>query len=644
MTLSRADLNRWGRGLLAAVLLFVTAGEAAAQFSVRPEDPTGLSIREKRVRVIHSTDASVPGTSMHLQQWDPWLAYQRGRSYYFREWGTEDGVFTHLPNRPEAAAATSCGVCHNTPFPSVGAGGNVGISVRVGRNAVHFFGAGLLETLAIQLRAQLINKYDLNGNGYIDVPEESLGKRAYIESSAGHVLDFGSLHDDNGDGRPDLNPVIMFRAVGEDGKARLFNSRGRPASMRDEETVGYDIALGVFASSAGDHQFPSVRMFSTGVFVTIMGILPEVDSSEVQPLGMTGGFLTNDWGRFSNTGAFLSEVLLTGDPYAEKDLSKRPTISEGELDLLDWFMINHPAPALGPQTAQTLKGRELMTEFGCTSCHVQDWEILPADPEKNLPGDRRFFDLETEYNYVANQMQGTLHDLTVPTPGPNGQTLNLPKRDGFVVKDIFTDLRHHNLGPRWREYHVSGEHIRLEAAMFRTSPLWGVGSTPPYGHDGRSPTLDHVIRRHEGDAIESSTAYKNASQEDRDALLAFLRSLVLYQPESLPTDMNGDGRITTAHKINGHDVGPEIFRPEFMLRKTPIYEGWTESPDGDRYFSYALQNVGESYGEYLEALVDRDKDTVPDIIDPDAPRPPVQAKTENEEDVGELLADAGGEE
>src|SRR6185436_7735185 len=77
---------------------------AVAQLSVRSDDPVGLAIREPRVRVIHSQDARLAGTSMYLQQTDPWLAYQRGRSYFFHEWGVEDGGFKFLPTRPAAAS------------------------------------------------------------------------------------------------------------------------------------------------------------------------------------------------------------------------------------------------------------------------------------------------------------------------------------------------------------------------------------------------------------------------------------------------------------------------------------------------------------------------------------------------------------
>ena len=39
--------------------------------------------------------------------------------------------------------------------------------------------------------------------------------------------------------------------------------------------------------------------------------------------------------------------------------------------------------------------------------------------------------------------------------------------------------------------------------QFLTRPLWGVGTTAPYGHDGRSITLEEVILRHGGEAQAS---------------------------------------------------------------------------------------------------------------------------------------------
>ena len=40
-----------------------------------------------------------------------------------------------------------------------------------------------------------------------------------------------------------------------------------------------------------------------------------------------------------------------------------------------------------------------------------------------------------------------------------------------------------------------------------TTPLWGVGTTAPYGHDGRSINLAEVILRHGGEAQAARDAF-----------------------------------------------------------------------------------------------------------------------------------------
>jgi hypothetical protein len=611
-----------------AVALAIACG-AAAQLSVRPDDPSGLSIRERRVRVVHSDSPEVPGTSMHLQQWDPWLAYQRGRSYYFREWRPEDRVFSEIGTRPQAAAANSCGICHNLPFPSAGAGGNTVTDVGPGRNVPHLFGGGLLESLSLQIRAELMAAHDRNHNGYIDHPAESTG-RAVVEAAPGVEVDFGSLADADGDGRPDLNRVVMLRFVDTEGNRLLFDTKGGYADLTDEDIVGYDFAIGHLASSANDHMFPSLRVFASGVYANIMGILTE-DPHLVNDPRL--GNVIRAWGVRSNAGAFLTEMFLTGDPVAVADPAARPTITQGELDLFEWFSVNHPRPALGPQDERTRRGRTLMAELGCTGCHVPEWRLKPAADGPGLPGDRRFFDLEVAHNPATGRLEGRLDLLTREVPGPDGAALSVPRRDGFAVTDLYTDLRHHDMGVRFREYRMeNGKMVYMP--RFKTTPLWGVGSTAPYGHDGLSPTLDDVIRRHGGEAEEAATRYAGAPQADREAVVAFLRSLVLYIPETLPTDLDGDGTIRTAFKVDGREAGPEVFRPELLFRVAPRYRGWTEGPDGDRYFSYELLNVAEAYGETLAGLRDGDGDGLPDIAEPDDPDPAVAGAGQDPAAVG----------
>jgi len=71
-----------------------------------------------------------------------------------------------------------------------------------------------------------------------------------------------------------------------------------------------------------------------------------------------------------------------------------------------------------------------------------------------------------------------------------------PQEDPFLVKNIFTDFKRHNLGPNFYERNYDGTLQK----QFLTRGLWGVGSTRPYAHDGRSITLDDVILRHRGEA------------------------------------------------------------------------------------------------------------------------------------------------
>ena len=60
---------------------------------------------------------------------------------------------------------------------------------------------------------------------------------------------------------------------------------------------------------------------------------------------------------------------------------------------------------------------------------------------------------------------------------------------------------------------------------FRTPPLWGIGDTGPYLHDGRADTIDQAIRAHAGEADGVVDAYTALDPDEIDAILAFLDSL-----------------------------------------------------------------------------------------------------------------------
>ena len=84
-----------------------------------------------------------------------------------------------------------------------------------------------------------------------------------------------------------------------------------------------------------------------------------------------------------------------------------------------------------------------------------------------------------------------------------------PKLGSFEVKNIFSDFKLHDLGPSFHERNYDGSMQK----KFLTTALWGVGTTPPYGHDGRSANLTEVILRHGGEAQQSRDRFASLSPD-----------------------------------------------------------------------------------------------------------------------------------
>jgi hypothetical protein len=274
--------------------------------------------------------------------------------------------------------------------------------------------------------------------------------------------------------------------------------------------------------------------------------------------------------------------------------------------------MNHPAPGRGEITEEVSRGEKLFKQVGCASCHVPDWHLHEADPlagdyTQRYDGDRRFFELQVAFNDKSERLEGKVVSLA----DKQGE-LTIPRRLAYTVRGIYSDFKYHDLGEAFYQVQFDGSVVR----KWRTSPLWGVGSTAPYGHDGANMSLDEVIRRHGGDGLASRKAYTELSRGDRRAIIAFLESLVLYQTDKLPTDLDGDGKISDRFMVAGKDTGYERFNPEWLFKVPGKIEGPAVANRGDKIISYALLNVRDAYGLTLPYLKDTDRDGFPDIIDP----------------------------
>ena len=112
--------------------------------------------------------------------------------------------------------------------------------------------------------------------------------------------------------------------------------------------------------------------------------------------------------------------------------------------------------------------------------------------------------------------------------------LKLPKLGSFLVKNIYTDFKLHDLGPNFHERNYDGSMQK----KFLTTALWGVGTTAPYGHDGRSSNLTEVILRHGGEAQASRDRFAALSGMERSEVLEFLQSLVLFPPDDTASNLD----------------------------------------------------------------------------------------------------------
>jgi hypothetical protein len=161
-------------------------------------------------------------------------------------------------------------------------------------------------------------------------------------------------------------------------------------------------------------------------------------------------------------------------------------------------------------------------------------------------------DLETVYDPASgifNNLFGTASALF--TQRDDGSGFPLLKRSAnqpFLVRDIFTDFKRHDLGPNFYERNYDGTMRK----QFLTTPLWGVGTTAPYGHDGRSINLMEVILRHGGEARAARDAFAALAPGDRLKLLEFLNSLVLFPPDDTASNLDPGNRGAAGFPQFGH--------------------------------------------------------------------------------------------
>jgi hypothetical protein len=271
----------------------------------------------------------------------------------------------------------------------------------------------------------------------------------------------------------------------------------------------------------------SIREFVVGALQNEMG-LQAVDPGLA--LAHQGGKMISPAGMVLDGSVDQIDAPPTDHPLADPDEDGvKNEIPTSLVDFMEFYLLNYFKPATYLETETSRKGGRIFLQLGCSSCHMRN---LPVNR------DRRVADVETIYDPV-NGIFNNLFATAIPLhflmdDGSGLPALKPPKFGPFMVKNIFTDFKRHDLGPNFYERNYDGS-LRKE---FLTTPLWGVGSTAPYGHDGRSLNLTEVILRHGGEAQLPRDGFAGLDEEDKTAVLSFLNTLVLFPPDDTASNLD----------------------------------------------------------------------------------------------------------
>ena len=174
---------------------------------------------------------------------------------------------------------------------------------------------------------------------------------------------------------------------------------------------------------------------------------------------------------------------------AQKDCSAapgggKPEISDRNLDKLILYTRTTAVPARRDvDDAQVLRGKQLFHRAQCAACHV------PAHVTGRVPG--------------------------------------FPELSKQRIRP-YTDLLLHDMGEGLADHRPD---FLSSGREWRTPPLWGVGLIETVNghttllHDGRARDMSEAILWHGGEAARARQYFVEMNREERDALLAFLKSL-----------------------------------------------------------------------------------------------------------------------
>ena len=484
----------------------IVGGGAAAQLvdatQVTPNVPGGQIGKslEQQIGAGHG-DEFTPGSAVYLIKRDPARSVRRGRQLFQRKFTENQGQGPRVNDDATgniqdnaalgAGLVDSCAGCHGRPRGSAGAGGDV-VTRPDSRDAPHLFGLGLQEMLADEITAEL------RATRAAAIQLARTFRTTITLDLRSKGISYGKIIAKR-DGSVDTSQV---RGVDPNLRVKPFFAQGGTASIRE-------FAIGAFKAEMGLEAADSVLCAVTD---------PVSPQRIVSPTGFVFDPALDTF-----------ERPPVCDPLADGDGDGvRNELDTALIDHMDFYLLNYFKAGRGPTSSRTDAGLNLMKQIQCTACHIQNLKINK---------DRRVADVETVHdpaNGIFNRLFATASTRFVVVPDGDPFPQLLPSGQEFVVQNIFSDFKRHDLGPAFHERNYNG----TLQTQFMTEALWGAGTTAPYGHDGRSINLEEVILRHGGEAQTARNRFASLSSDDKRKIMEFLNTLILFPPDDTASNLN----------------------------------------------------------------------------------------------------------
>ncbi|HEY3130428.1 MAG TPA: di-heme oxidoredictase family protein [Acidobacteriota bacterium] len=208
-------------------------------------------------------------------------------------------------------------------------------------------------------------------------------------------------------------------------------------------------------------------------------------------LSFSGDAYLNEMGVTNRLVSFENTSL--GRSVAAFDKVADPEDTKNDIDAFAEFMRASKAPPRGTITADAQNGESIFNSIGCNTCHV---------------------------GTIVTALAGTVI---------NGGAFTVPGSLASKAIHPFGDFLLHNVGTGDGIIQNPGTNLppgdQSTANRMRTAPLWGVRTRDRLMHDGESLTFTDAILRHAGEATPVTNAFIGLSAQQKQQLIAFLRSL-----------------------------------------------------------------------------------------------------------------------